>query len=324
MAGSVAEALFPGSYRWRVMSEPLRTHGILITFRRHDALRDHLRVLAGQTRPLSSLLVVDNDDDPSIRAMVDAEHGAAAEVDYLGIAGNPGPAGGIAAGIAHVLDRRPDTDWLVLLDDDDPPPRPTTLEDLGTVTAALAAADPTVGGVGLWGSTLARTGRLHAATGTGPEPVAYLPGGACPHYRIAALRQAGGPDDDLFFGFDDLDLGLGLARAGASLWSSGLARDHGWTHMVEARSATATVERPGWRRYYSLRNLVLVLRRDGRTGAALAMSAVAGIAKPLVNLPLRPRTGWHNLRLNLLALRHGWTGRSGKHLDPLDLPRWLQ
>ena len=306
------------------MSELLRTHGVLITFRRHDALADHLRTLAAQTTPLASLLVVDNDDDPAVRAMVDAEVAAAAEVRYLGIGGNPGPAGGIAAGIAEVLELRPDDEWLVLLDDDDPPPRPTTLEDLAATTAALAAADPTVGGVGLWGSTLARNGRLRAATGTAPQPVAYLPGGACPHYRIGALRRAGGPDPELFFGFDDLDLGLGLARVGASLWSSGLAREHGWTHMVEGRAASATVERPGWRRYYSLRNLVLVLRRDGRTGAAAAMSAVAGIAKPLVNLPLHPRAAWRNLRLNLLALRHGWTGTAGKYLDPLDLPVWLR
>jgi glycosyltransferase involved in cell wall biosynthesis len=306
------------------MVEPLRTHGVLITFRRRDALVDHLRILAAQTRPLSSLLVVDNDNDPAVRALVDAETAAAPDVRYLGLDGNPGPAGGIAAGIADVLARHADTDWLVLLDDDDPPPRPDTLEALAHVTVALADADPDVGGVGLWGSTLESSGRLRAATGTAPEPVAYLPGGACPHYRIGALRDVDGPDPSLFFGFDDLDLGLALARSGASLWSSGLARDHGWTTMVEGRTASGAVEVPSWRRYYSLRNLVLVLRRDGRTGAALTMSLLAGIAKPLANLPLRPRLGWRNLRLNLMALRDGWTGHAGKDLDPQDLPEWLR
>lgn len=306
------------------MAEPMRTHGVLITFRRRDALADHLRILASQTRPLDSLLVVDNDDDPEIRSLVEAESAAAPSVRYLGIADNPGPAGGIAAGIADVLLHHDDGDWLVLLDDDDPPPLATTLEAVADRTGELAAAHPGIGGVGLWGSTLGRGGRLRAATATTPEPVAYLPGGACPHYRIAALRAAGGPDPDLFFGFDDLDLGLALTRSGASLWSSGLARDHGWTSMVEDRTASVAVEPPTWRRYYSLRNLVLVLRRNGRTGSALTMSLVAGVAKPLLNLPLRPRIGWRNLRVNLLALRHGWGGRAGKHLDPLDLPAWLR
>ncbi|MEM7141711.1 MAG: hypothetical protein AAF548_11845, partial [Actinomycetota bacterium] len=102
------------------------------------------------------------------------------------------------------------------------------------------------------------------------------------------------------------------------------ARDHGWTSMVENRTSSAGVTAVSWRRYYSLRNLVLVLRRDRRGAAALRMSLVAGLAKPLANLPLRPRRSWENLRLNLLALHHGWTGRAGKHLDPLDLPGWLR
>lgn len=306
------------------MAESIRTHGVLITFRRRDALVDHLGILAAQTRPLTSLLVVDNDNDNDLRELVESHTDAALDIRYLGLDDNPGPAGGIAAGIREVLTRSDDSDWLVLLDDDDPPPEPTTLEALATTTVDLLAVHPELGGVGLWGSTLGRGGRLRAAGGTEPEPVAYLPGGACPHYSVGALRRAGGPDPELFFGFDDLDLGLALERVGASLWSSGLARDHGWTSMVEGRSVSSTVEAPTWRRYYSLRNLVLVLRRNGRLGAALTMSLVAGIGKPVLNLPRRPRLGWRNLRLNLLALRHGWTGRAGKHFDPLDLPVWLR
>jgi len=301
----------------------MRTHGVLITFRRRDALVDHLRILSEQTRPLTSLLVVDNDNDGAIRSIVEADRSASPDTRYLGLDDNPGPAGGIAAGIADVIARAGDDDWLVLLDDDDPPPRPTTLEALASTTATLAAGQADLGGVGLWGSTLKRSGRLQAATGTTPEPVAYLPGGACPHYRVGALRAAAGPDPELFFGFDDLDLGLALAQSGSIVWSSGLARQHGWTHMVEDRTASPSVDPPSWRRYYSLRNLVLVLRRNGRTGSAVAMSLVAGLAKPIVNLPFHPRTAWRSLRLNLLALRHGWTGHAGKHLDPLDPPKWL-
>lgn len=306
------------------MPGQLRTHGVLITFRRRDALAEHLRILAAQTRPLTTLLVVDNDNDPDIRRLVEADTSAAADVGYLGLDGNPGPAGAISAGILDVIARRPDDEWLVLLDDDDPPPRTTTLEALADVIAGLESTAPDLGGVGLWGATLERAGRLRAAAATTPERVAYLPGGACPHYRIGLLRAAGGPDPELFFGFDDLDLGLSVSRAGGSLWSSGLARDHGWASMVEDRTASPRVAAASWRRYYSLRNLVLVLRRNRRSGSALAMSVLAGVLKPLVNLPLRPRASWRNLRLNALALRHGWTGRAGKHLDPLDLPGWLR
>ncbi len=306
------------------MSGIVRCHGVLITFRRRDALVEHLRILADQTSPLATLLVVDNDDDPAIRTLVEDPDGpaaaAASTIGYLGLADNPGPAGGIAAGIAQVLADHGDDDWLVLLDDDDPPPRPDTFAALQSVLLALRRHHDRVGGVGLWGATLRRSGRLRAATGTAPEEVAYLPGGACPHYSVAALRVSGGPDPALFFGFDDLDLGLALRRARWSLWSSGIAREHGWAAMVDDRTTSATVTSPTWRRYYSLRNLIVVLRRDHRGVGAVTMSVVAGVAKPIVNFPRRPRVAWANLRLNLRAVRDGWTGRLGKTLDPRAAP----
>ena len=301
-----------------------RTHGLLVTFRRPDALAAHLRELETQTAPLHTLLVVDNDHDEDVRAIVDQHPRAAGTVRYLGIEDNPGPAGAIAAGISVMLDDCRDNEWLVLLDDDDPPQNDQTLEAIGKVARDLTEDDHTVGGVGLWGARLEQTGRLRATTGTSPEKVAYLPGGACPHYRVGALRAAGGPNPTLFFGFDDLDLGLALERVDASLWSSGIAREHGWSSMVENRRTNASVTPPTWRRYYSLRNLVLILRRNGRSTAAIKMSLIAGIAKPIANLPIQPRTAWKNLRLNLRALLHGWTGQTGKYLDPLDLPGWLR
>jgi len=306
------------------MTTSLATHGVLITFRRPDALAEHLRVLETQTAPLSTLLVVDNDDDPAIRDLVNEHRSAAAHVEYLGVRGNKGPAGAIATGIATTLAAHEDDDWLVLLDDDDPPHHDDTLAAVGEVTARLSASDPTIGGVGLWGARLESNGRLRAATAEFPEPVAYLPGGACPHYRIGALRAAGGPDPTLFFGFDDLDLGLALDRARATLWSSGIAREHGWTSMVENRRVHAAVHPATWRRYYSLRNLVVILRRNGRGAAAARISLIAGIAKPLANMPFRPRTAWQNLRLNCLAIADGWRGHSGKRLDPTDLPGWIR
>ena len=168
------------------MVETPRVHGVLITFRRPDELTDQLRILAAQTAPLTSLLVVDNDDDDRIRRIstdpTGPAAGAADHLLYQGIPGNPGPAGGIAAGIEHVLARADDDDWLVLLDDDDPPPRRHTLEAIQNVLAGLRVERADVAGVGLWGTTLRRHGRLRAATASEPEPVAYIPGGACPHY----------------------------------------------------------------------------------------------------------------------------------------------
>lgn len=303
-----------------------RTHAVLVTFRRHDLLADHLRRLAEQTAPLDTLVVVDNDGDDAVRSLVESVEGrrAATVVRYLACDDNPGPAGGFTAGIATLLDDAADDDIVVLLDDNDPPKRPDTFAAVQRVFDELDERHDRVGGVGTWGAALTRFGRLRTETGTDPAPVDYLSGNGCPHYRAGALRDVGGPDPDLFFGFEELDLGLALKRAGWSIWSSGIARQHGLAEMVEPTAASRRVSTLSWRRYYSFRNLVVVLRKDRRTLDALAVSAVAGIAKPLLNLVVSPRLAVRNLRLNGAALWHGWRKRLGKRVDPIALPGYLR
>ena len=168
----------------------------------------------------------------------------------------------------------------------------------------------------MFGARLGPRGRLRVATDERPEAVDYLSGAGCPHYSAAALRSAPGPDPDLFFGFEELDLGLALKRAGRRLYSSGLARDHGCADYVEPSRAALTVTTPSWRRYYSVRNLVTVLRKDGRTVDAVFVTLAAGVAKPIANLVVRPRLATKTLKLTLPAVAHAWTRRLGRRLEP--------
>ncbi len=298
------------------------THGVLVTYKRIDLLADHLERLADQTSPLTTLLVVDNADDGAVRELVQGPAGQAAAARgtrYLTTGNNSGPAGGFTAGIADVLTRGADDDFVVLLDDNDPPRTKTVFADTRAVFGSLRSASDRVGGVGSWGAALRHGGRLRMATATTPEQVDYLAGGGCPHYRVEALRTVGGPDPSLFFGFEELDLGRALARAGWSIWSSGLAREHGWAEMMTKTQARALVEAPTWRRYYSVRNLVTVLRKDGRLLDAIVVSLTAGLGKPLLNLLTRPRAAWANLRLTVPAVVDAWRGRLGRRVEPVGL-----
>ena len=65
---------------------------------------------------------------------------------------------------------------------------------------------------------------------------------------------------------------------------------------------------PQWERYYSIRNLIVVLRANG--------AATTAIAKPLANLARVPRFALQHLRLGLRASRDGWSDRLGRTLDP--------
>lgn len=302
-----------------------KSFGILVTFKRPDLLGEYLERLGRQSLPLDTLLVVDNAGDESVRSIAKAAAGhAATHVDYLALPTNPGPAGGFNAGISHLGARMADDDVVVLLDDDDPPWTDQTFAILREVFDQVDAEHPNLGVVGTWGASLRFGGRLRSVEGTAPAMVDYVAGGGCPHYKAGAARAVGGPDPALFFGFEELDFGLALKRAGFSVWGSGRAPELKMASSVGRKQVGLGVEAPTWRRYYSLRNLVTVLRKDGRTLDAVLLSVGAGLAKPILNLVVSPRVAAANLRVNTHALRDAWTGKLGKRIDPEDLPDFLR
>jgi glycosyltransferase involved in cell wall biosynthesis len=295
-------------------------HGVLVTYRRTAAVELMLERVATQTQPLRSLVLVDNDPCDANRSAAAAADPACGAVTYVAAPENLGPAGGIALGLERVLAGAADDDWCVLLDDDDPPPDEAVFADLLAFAQALPAR---AGAVGLAGARLDRRrgrmvrvpdGDLHGAV-----PVDYLGGNQCPVVRLAAVRDAGVFEPRLFFGFEELEFGLRLQRHGWGLYGHGdrwRARraDLGRLDM-DARPDRA-VGPLSWRRFYSLRNLVWVLRADGRHRAALEVALVQGVGKPALNLVRAPRLSFRHLRTNVRASVDGWRGALGRTREP--------
>ena len=92
---------------------------VVVTHRRPDELAKSLAVLSTQTRPIDHLIVVDNDHDERVRALV---AGQPVPTTYLGSRRNLGGAGGFALGMLHALALGADWVWLA---DDDGRPRDT-------------------------------------------------------------------------------------------------------------------------------------------------------------------------------------------------------
>jgi rhamnopyranosyl-N-acetylglucosaminyl-diphospho-decaprenol beta-1,3/1,4-galactofuranosyltransferase len=297
-----------------------RLFGVLVTFRRAAQLRSTLAALAEQTRQLDRLVVVDNSPSDESREVVRT---AAPAATYLAATENLGPAGGIALGVERVLDEADDRDWIVVLDDDDPPRWPDVFATLMGFADEMIDRDPRTAAVGMSGARFdRRRGRMVRVPDDrlrGPVPVDYIAGNQFPVYSAAALRVAGGPRSDLFFGFDDLELGLRLADRGFALYASGETwwRSRAASGRLGPRPGPALrIEAPNWRRYYSLRNLVAILR-DGRSvRGAVHVSLVVALGKPLASLPLRPRDAFGNLRIGARACYDGWTGRAGRRVEP--------
>ena len=297
-----------------------RLIGILPTFRRSDVLRSTLSRLQDQSRALDHLIVVDNEGSHETEAVVRSIGGG---VEYVAPDENKGFAGGVAVGMRRALEFADDDDWLVLLDDDDPPRFQNALESLSAFAWAMRESDPQTAAVGLSGGWFDwRRGRMRRVPDrelAGAVPVDHVAGNGLPFFLAGVVRKIGPFSDEIFFGYSELEYGLRLWTGGYSLYAHG-------DLWLEARRISGRLNhefRPSarlgpltWRDYYSLRNLIFILRRFGHPLTAIRVTIVHGLGKPLANLPVAPGEAALHLRVNLRAARDAWTGRMGRRVDP--------
>ena len=290
---------------------------MLVSRRRPQATDHTLSRVLSQTTPVCLLVVVNVEADADTQKVVEAWSARHPEVEYLPVADNVGPAGAVHIGIETLLRRCPDAEFIALFEDDDPPPDDETLARLIGHLEQFAPVER-VGGVSLHGACFSwslAVLRRPALSAEGYAEVDYLAGGAVPLFRRALLEDVGTYDPTLFFGFEELEFGL-------------RARDAGWRLHIIAGSddwhrrkghgglGRARLEEWNWRRYYSLRNLLVILLRRRRRITALRVALFRGIFKPLLLLPVQPSSAVRHLRFNVAAIRDALTGKLGRTVPP--------
>lgn len=304
-------------------SDGSRLHGVLVTFQRPGPLRRALQLIAAQDRQLDRLIVVDNAPSEESAAIVRGYASEGHAVEYVPMRENVGFAGGVAEGMGRALQDARNEDWVVVFDDDDPPPSETVVGELERFALEMQTRDPRTAAVGLTGGWFDwRRGRFRRVPDRelhGPVPVDHVAGGHLPLYRVAAIRVVGPFYGPLFFGLSELEYGLRLTRAGYSIYAHGDL----WLAARARHGRLNLTIRPGrrlpeltWRRYYSLRNAVFLLRTYGHPWVALRVALVHGLAKPLANLVVNPGAAVRHLALNWKACRDGWGGRMGRVVEP--------
>jgi hypothetical protein len=271
--------------------------------------------------------VVDNSPTPEGRRLVERYRAGGHAAEYVAAAENLGPAGAVALAMGRLLAAAGDDDWIVLLDDDNPPAGPGQLAELLGFAARMRRQDPRLGAVGLVGARFdRRRGRLLRVPDHelgGPVAVDYIGSGQFPLYRVPAVQAVGPFNAELFFGFEELEYGLRLRRAGWSLYADGERVRNGrltWGRLGAEGRPSMRLAEPTWRRYYGLRNLIHILLAGGCRGAAVRVTVLAGLGKPLINAPRHPGRSIRHLRLNWRACRDGWTRRLGRTVEP-DTPK---
>jgi rhamnopyranosyl-N-acetylglucosaminyl-diphospho-decaprenol beta-1,3/1,4-galactofuranosyltransferase len=193
---------------------------VVVTHRRPDELAKSLDAVSAQTRAPDHLVVVDNDDDPHVREIVNGQPVAST---YIGSRRNLGGAGGFALGMLHALALG--SDWVWLADDDG---RPADSEVLATLLACaekhgLAEVSPMICDMDdpqllafplrrglVWRR---RVDEIRTAPGDDLlAGIAHLFNGAL--FRAATLEATGVPDLRLFLRGDETELHRRLLRTG--------------------------------------------------------------------------------------------------------------
>jgi rhamnopyranosyl-N-acetylglucosaminyl-diphospho-decaprenol beta-1,3/1,4-galactofuranosyltransferase len=311
---------------------------VVVTHNRKAMLLACLEALAGQSRPVDGVTVVDNaSSDGTWEALEASGLGERLAIDYVRLARNGGGAEGFHYGVRAALDTGADWIWLM---DDDCEPRPDALAALLEAprardprAALLAPVVETPAGEVLplnrgwlrprwFKAPLVPLRPEHWRDGEVRVEHVSLVG---PLVRSDAARRTAPPRREFFIWFDDLEWTSRLRRLG-DLWLIPSSRMvHRDERPLPDASPAALVrdllrgeERPRmWKRAYGLRNIIWTGRRDGwfTPARALAFSAVAAL-RSLLSGPPRLRA----LRLTLLYAHDGWRGRF-RNLPP---ERWTE
>ncbi|WP_158726801.1 glycosyltransferase [Tomitella fengzijianii] len=253
-----------------------RIVGVVVTHRRRALLAESLRVLAAQTRPLDHLVVVDNADEPEVRALVESQPIPAT---CIGSRHNLGGAGGFALGMLHALALGADRVWLA--DDDGRPDGPDVLATLLDCARrhGLAEVSPVVCDIaepGKLAFPLRRglTWRRHRSALRHPDApdsdllpgIASLFNGAL--FTAAAIDAVGVPDLRLFVRGDEVDVHRRLVRSGLPF---GTCLDAAYLHpdgadefkpILGGRMHTQYPDNPG-KRFFTYRNRGYLMAQPG-------------------------------------------------------------
>ncbi|OHT76996.1 galactofuranosyl transferase [Mycobacteroides chelonae] len=193
---------------------------VVVTYRRTAELAESLKIVTTQTVPPNHLVVVDNDNDPAVKALVDGQPIA---TTYLGSRRNLGGAGGFALGMLHALTLG--AAWVWLADDDGRPGGTDVLETLLACARKhrLAEVSPVVCDIddpgrlafplrrGLVWRRRVEELRTQACQDLLPG-IASLFNGAL--FRAETLEAVGVPDLRLFVRGDEVDVHRRLVRSG--------------------------------------------------------------------------------------------------------------
>ena len=302
-----------------LISSDLRFAAFVMTYERPSFLADTIDKLFKQTFPPQKILVIDNsksyDTENLVRSLNDKR------VSYHRVGKNIGPAGASKIGLQMLVGEG--FDWISWGDDDDPPHFSTVFEDL----LNMAILGSNVGVIGAVGHRFDKNRGIVLRTTdamlntTKPLDVDVIAGNVSMIVNADVVKRSILPDPRFFLNVEEYDFCLRVKKAGFSVIAHPTVF---MSYRIHKNRLGLAVRAPHvlpsesvlWRRYYSTRNLIFMLKANERNiQGALNVSFRAGV-KILSGF----RKGWgygiKNAQMEFQGIYHGWSGKMGLRVLP--------
>lgn len=290
----------------------------VITFKRPFILKETVLALFRQTMPPAKVLIVDNDIVGSSKTVVDElnDH----RISFYQVGTNSGPAGAAYHGLKELQEEG--WEWILWVDDDDAPPFNDSIEKLIDIIESVPTVNVgMVGAVGVkFNSKNAKAVRFSDNELHGLLEVNQVAGNMLPMIHRNTVFNSILPDKKIFFGFEELDFGLSLNRAGFKIIVSGeemLRYRAKAGRMGLKKKAYSTKKRNTlWREYYSTRNLLFILLKKEKAYKGVLILTCRTILKAFAGFMFGFRYGIHNMYYLLKGLKDGFSNKMGTVVLP--------
>ena len=286
--------------------------------RPHELIKT-IKKLLDQSFPPSYILIVDNGTQTESKDLINDLNDARISHHLTGY--NAGPAGGAYWGLKLLFEKG--YDWVLWVDDDDPPKFENLIEDLFEIVHHND--NEYLGIVGSVGERFDRKNgkivRLIDIQLTGFLEVDTISGNMFPLVSKRIFDKGILPSKNLFFGFEDLDFGLSVKRAGFKILTSGsLHLKHrnlaGRLNLIKKKNFKRPIHSI-WREYYSVRSLIYILLYEEKSLLGTFCCISRNLIKSVFVFKYGFSYGIKSCRMILLGLFDGIFKRMGMRISPV-------
>ncbi len=281
----------------------MKVVAVIVTYNRVALLKKNIEKLLSQTYPLNNIYVIDNASTDETREYCEKIRAENDRIIYKRLEENIGGAGGFSKGVQYAYEDGADYIWGM---DDDAMPRKDALNKL---VEAMKNYDKNE--ICLRSNTYYMNDEGEFVLEQVSQHNQEMSGLTFVGFYISkeVVKKVGYPREDLFIYFDEVDYSLSIQENGFKI--IGIKES-----IIEHPYIMSTIQKkiffkeirlfqmPDWKKYYWMRNNLLVRKKKGRHYTKALMLEIYDLIKTCIFQQ-------NQVRVAFKGLWHGIIGKSG-------------